>query len=68
MDYRLNLPWRFYFSLLIVFIPITYAWDQVDDDYFKFIIKYISAVFYLLCIVSAFIVRGGYAEQVKKTS
>ncbi|MEJ5072411.1 hypothetical protein WH357_08700 [Enterobacter ludwigii] len=65
MNYRFNLPWRFYISLLVVFVAITYAWDQIDDEYFKFVIKHIAAVFFGLCLVSAFMLRNGASELPK---
>ncbi|WP_312628898.1 hypothetical protein [Scandinavium sp.] len=65
MNYRFNLPWRFYISLLGVILAITYAWDQVDDEFFKFVIKYIGAVFFGLCLVSALILRNGLSELPK---
>lgn len=65
MNYHFNLPWRFYISLLTVLLVITYAWDQIDDDYFKLVIKLISLAFFLICIFSALQLRNGKAEPYK---
>lgn len=65
MNYRFNLPWRFYISLLVILLVITYAWDQIDDDHFKLVIKFISLSFFLICIFSALQLRNGKAEPYK---
>lgn len=65
MNYRFNLPWKFYFSLLAVLIVVTYVWDQLNDDYLKFNIKLISLVFFLICVFSALQLRNGKAEPYK---
>ena len=65
MSYRFNLPWRFYFSLLVVLIPVIYVWLQVDNNYFKFNIETITSVFILACIFSALQLRNGKSELYK---
>lgn len=65
MSYRFNLPWRFYISLLVVLLVITYIWDQIDDNFFKLVIKFISLAFFLICIFSALQLRNGKAEPYK---
>jgi hypothetical protein len=65
MSYRFNLPWKFYFSLLAVLIPVIYIWLQADNDYFKFNIGAITSIFILACVFSALQLRNGKSEPYK---